>query len=104
MAIAFQNALTDFDNGYLNARVRLTLVDPAGNLAAYSVPQGNGNYGNVQITEPEGGHLDRLHLEPHLEQRRIDGAGSVEAGGGQYTTFGRVSSAELTLAPGQSRP
>ena len=35
--------------------MRLTLVDPTGNLAAYSVPQGTGNYGNVQITNPKPG-------------------------------------------------
>ena len=51
VSLAFQNASTT----NLNARVRLTLVDPKGRLAAYSVPQGNGNYGNVQITDPKAG-------------------------------------------------
>ena len=47
-AIAFQNASLPTING----RVRLTLIDPAGNLAEYSVPQGLGNYGDDQITNP----------------------------------------------------
>ena len=34
VSIAFQNALTDVDLGYLDARVRLTLADPSGDLAA----------------------------------------------------------------------
>ena len=59
-AIAFQNAsLSD-----LNARVRMTLVDPNGDLAEYSRPQGDGDYGDVQITDPVPGQVDRLHLQP----------------------------------------
>ena len=53
---AFQNVNEqDPTDASLHARVRMTLVDPHGNLASYSVPQGDGNYGNSQVTDPAAG-------------------------------------------------
>ncbi len=104
VSIAYQNALTDFDNGYLNARVRLTLVDPAGNLAAYSVPQGNGNYGNVQITSPKAGTWTGYVWSNTSSNGGSTGPVLWNAGVAQYTTFGSVAPQSMTLAPGQSRP
>ena len=55
VSAAFQNAGNNLTDPALHARVRITLVDPDGRLAEYSVPQGDGNYGDVQITEPIAG-------------------------------------------------
>ena len=104
VSIAYQNALSDFDGGYLNARVRLTLVDPAGNLAAYSVPQGNGNYGNVQITSPKAGTWTGYIWSNTSANGGSTGPMLWNAGVAQYASFGRVSPQSLTLAPGQSKP
>ena len=49
-SIAFQGSSTA-----LSARVRLALVDPAGRLADYSLPQGVGNYGDAQVADPAPG-------------------------------------------------
>ena len=41
--------------GHPNKRVRLVLVDPAGQLAAYSQPQGADGYGSAQVLHPAAG-------------------------------------------------
>ncbi|MGI8715826.1 MAG: pre-peptidase C-terminal domain-containing protein [Solirubrobacteraceae bacterium] len=99
-SIAFQNASTTD----LNARVRLTLVDPNGNLAAYSVPQGNGNYGNVQVTNPTAGTWTAYVWSKVSSLGGTTGPVLFGAGVAKYTTFGQVSPQTLTLAPGQSAP
>ncbi len=103
VSIAYQNALTDFDNGYLNARVRLTLVDPAGNLAGYSVPQGNGNYGNLQITSPKAGTWTGYIWSNTSSNGGSTGPVLWNASVAQYASFGSVSPKSMTLAAGQSK-
>ena len=99
-SIAFQNASpTD-----LHARVRLTLVDPAGRLAAYSVPQGDGNYGNVQVTNPDPGTWTAYVWSRVSSQGGTTGPVVFGASVANYVRFGRVSPATLTLDPGQSSP
>jgi subtilisin family serine protease len=99
-SIAFQNASTTD----LNARVRLTLVDPNGDLAAYSVPQGDGNYGNVQVTNPAPGTWTAYVWSRVSTAGGSTGPVKFGAGVAKYTTFGQVSPQTLTLAPGQSAP
>ena len=99
-SIAFQNASpTD-----LHARVRLTLVDPAGHLTAYSVPQGDGNYGNVQVTNPDPGTWTAYVWSRVSSQGGTTGPVVFGASVATYVRFGRVSPATLTLDPGQSSP
>ncbi len=97
-AIAFQNAsLTD-----LNARVRLTLVDANGDLAGYSVPQGDGNYGDIQVTDPVAGQWTAYIYSRNSADGGTTGPVLFGASVARYTTFGSVSPPSLTLTPGQS--
>jgi hypothetical protein len=97
-SIAFQNvSATDPD-----ARVRLTLVDPNGRLAAYSVPQGDGNYGDAQVAAPAAGVwtayiYSRDSLDGGTTGKVVFGAGVAD-----WTAFGKVTPLTLTLAPHQS--
>jgi Peptidase inhibitor I9 len=104
VSLAFVNALTDIDPNYLDARVRLTLVDPSGDLAAYSVPQGDGNYGNVQVTNPRTGTWTAYVWSREGAYGGTQGPVLFGAQVAKYTSFGRVSPTTLTLAPGQSAP
>jgi len=99
-AIAFQNAsATD-----LAARVRLTLVDANGDLAGYSVPQGDGNYGDIQVTNPVAGHWTAYIYSRDSADGGTTGPVLFGASVASYTQFGSVWPSALSLAPGQSAP
>ena len=94
-AIAFQNAF-----GSLNARVRLTLIDPNGKLAGYSVPQGDGNYGDLQITDPAAGQWTAYIYSRDSADGGTTGPVVFSASSATYTSFGQVTPSSVTLAPG----
>jgi hypothetical protein len=95
---AFKNV--SYDD--LNARVRLSLVDPHGKLTSYSVPQGNGNYGNVQVAAPAAGTWTAYIYSRDSADGGTTGPVLFGAGAARYTTFGSISPSSLQLAPGQS--
>lgn len=82
----------------------LTLVDPSGRLAGYSLPQGDGNYGNAQVTNPEGGKWTAYIWSDESSVGGTPGPVLFGASVANYVPFGRVSPSTLTLAPGQSAP
>jgi Subtilase family len=82
--------------------VRIVLLDPDGTYSAYSLPQGAGNYGYVDVPAPKAGRWTAIVLT---------GAGAAGfTGTVQLTTVsigasrgGEVSPSVFVLAPGQSR-
>jgi subtilisin family serine protease len=99
-SLAFQNASASD----LAARVRLTLVDPSGDLAGYSVPQGDGNYGNIQVTDPQPGTWTAYVWSRVTADGGTNGPVLFGAQVAKYATFGSVSPHTLVLNPGQSAP
>ena len=86
----------------LNKRVRLILVDPSGKLAAHSLPQGVGGYGNAQVLHPAAGTWT---AEIFSDVSTSGGtAGKVEFGASvsRARSFAAVSPSSLSLVPGAS--
>ncbi|HLX87403.1 MAG TPA: S8 family serine peptidase, partial [Acidimicrobiales bacterium] len=94
-SIAYQGS-----SGALSARVRLALVDPNGRLAEYSVPQGIGNYGDVQVTDPIAGAWTAYIWSRDSADGGTTGPVVFGAGVASYQSFGQLSTSSLTLAPG----
>jgi hypothetical protein len=97
-AIAYQGA-----SASLNARVRLALVDPAGRLAEYSVPQGVGNYGDVQVTNPSAGRWTAYIWSRDSAHGGTTGRVVFGASVARYHRFGRLSTTSLTVGAGDTR-
>src|SRR5207302_2188880 len=84
------------------SRVGMTLIDPNGNFAAYTRPQGDGNHGEVDVAHPVVGKWTAIIF---LRDGTLNNPGTVHW---QFTTqdFGAVDSAvpsSQTIAPGQTK-
>jgi len=79
--------------------VDLSLISPGGQLGEYNLPQGVGNYGNAQVSNPAAGKWTAL----------IGTAGTGAPVSAQFVastatwqSFGHLTSNSMTLAPGAS--
>jgi subtilisin family serine protease len=88
----------------LNARTRITLVDPSGKLAAYSVPQGIGNFTSVSATDPQPGTWTAYVWSRTGAEQGTTGPVQFGATVSKFQPFGTASPSSLTLQPGQSAP
>jgi len=89
-------------SGNLNARVRVILVDPAGRLAAHSLPQGVGGYGSAQVLRPGAGTWTAVIFSNTAKEGGTAGAVRFGASVSAATPFGTVSPSKLLLAAGAS--
>jgi len=86
----------------LDARVRLTLIDPARRVAGYSLPQGIGNFGDTQVANPRAGLWTA-----YISSRTTDNGGTTGpvvfgARTASFVSVGRVTPSVLRIASGKS--
>src|SRR6202012_994530 len=100
-AIAFQIDLSSTDSPL----VLFALLDPSGNQAAYSIPQGSGNgFGRADVDNPAAGTWTVIvWTRPVGSDGSYTGPVQFTWTGENYAKLGTVSPAKLTLAPGQSQ-
>ena len=97
-AIAFQGS-----SPALSARVRLALIDPEGRLTEYSVPQGVGNYGDVQVSDPTPGQWTAYIWSRDSADGGTTGPVVFGASVASYLPFGNLSTSSLTIPAGATR-
>jgi Subtilase family len=84
------------------AVVRETLFDPVGRLAIYSIPQGTGGFGHVDVHDPMAGTWTAVLWSIKNGPNAYSGTVQFAFSSSRFESFGRVSPSGRVLGPGQT--
>ncbi len=94
----------DYQDTGQNSVLHVALFDPSGTYAGYSDPQGLGDYGEVEVTNPPAGQWTALFFTEQngAVKGGIGTSGMVQwdASTWRYTSAAAISPSSLTIAPG----
>ncbi|SDJ05197.1 Serine protease, subtilisin family [Frankineae bacterium MT45] len=82
--------------------VRLSLLDPQGTFSGYSLPQGTGNFGRVELHSPAPGTWTAI-IWTAATSAGYTGPATLTTTSYQAGSAGQVSPSSFSLAAGQSR-
>jgi hypothetical protein len=82
---------------------QISLIDPKGRFAAYSLPQGIGNFGAVDVRAPTPGTWTAVIFARADASGPFTGSVQWQAYTQKFAPFATVSPASLTLAAGQTQ-
>jgi hypothetical protein len=84
------------------AVVRETLFDPVGRLVMYSIPQGTGGFGHVDVHDPMPGTWTAVLWSIKSGPNAYTGPVQFAFSDSAFEPFGRVSPGSRVLGPGQT--
>ena len=94
----------DYQDTGQSSVLHVALFDPRGTYAGYSDPQGLGDYGEVEVTNPLAGQWTALFFTEQngAVKGGIGTSGTVQwdASTWRYTSAAAISPSSLTIAPG----
>jgi hypothetical protein len=91
------------DVNRVSGPLHMTLIDPKGRLAAYTLPQGLANYGNVDVRAPQAGTWTGVIFGLVGSSGGYTGNATWHVATQRFTGFGWVSATSFTLSPGASK-
>ncbi|HLI51073.1 MAG TPA: S8 family serine peptidase, partial [Thermomicrobiaceae bacterium] len=94
----------DYRDTNQSSLLHFALFEPNGTYAAYSLPQGLGDYGEVEVANPMPGRWTALFftLQDQAGETGTKGPVQWDASTWTYGSAGSISPSNLTIGPGQT--